>query len=109
MKKAIPFIMVAGIGVFGCSQKSESEKGSTSKSVQGFTRLKPAFAAPDSFKVGLGKVFEGYANIESALAHDNFAQAKDAFQSMHTILHILQPDGLDSSGKVIGILWMALL
>ncbi len=100
MKKTIPFIIVAGIGVFGCSQKSEREKESTSMSAQESTRPKPAFAAPDSFKVGLGKVFEGYTNIESALAHDNFAQAKDAFQSMHTILHILQTDGLDSSGKV---------
>jgi Cu(I)/Ag(I) efflux system membrane fusion protein len=60
---------------------------------------KPASPVPDSFQAGIGKVYDGYLGIESALAHDDFKGAKDAFQSMHAVLHVLPKDRLDSAQK----------
>ena len=59
----------------------------------------PVATVPDSFQAGIGKVYDGYLQIESALAHDDFNGAKDAFQSMHAILHMLPKDVLDSAQK----------
>jgi membrane fusion protein, copper/silver efflux system len=60
---------------------------------------KPVFPVPDTFKAALGKVFEGYARVQSALAQDSLAKAKEAFSSMHALLHMMPKDGLDSSAK----------
>lgn len=69
---------------------TETKKGNTSEK-------KPIYAAPDTFKAALGKVFEGYANIQAALAQDDLAKAKEAFSSMHAILHMMPKQGLESS------------
>lgn len=61
---------------------------------------KPEFAAPDSFKAGIGKVYAGYLQIESALAQDDFPGAKSAFETMHVALHTLPKDGLDSLARI---------
>jgi Cu(I)/Ag(I) efflux system membrane fusion protein len=54
---------------------------------------------PDSFQAGIGKVYDGYLRIESALAHDDFTGAKEAFQTMHAVLHVIPKDRLDSVQK----------
>lgn len=59
------------------------------------TQPKPIYTAPDTFKAALGKVFEGYAKIQVALAQDDLAMAKEAFSSMHATLHMMPKEGLD--------------
>ena len=49
--------------------------------------------------MGIGKVYAGYLQIESSLAHDDFAKAKEAFEGMHVVLHTLPMDGLDTIAK----------
>lgn len=61
--------------------------------------LSPAFAAPDAFKSALVKVFAGYTSIQSALAQDDLAAAKEAFSSMHAVLHMMPKEGLDSAAN----------
>lgn len=60
----------------------------------------PAFAVPDTFKAALGKVYRGYTLIQTALAQDDLPQAKEAFSSMHAILHMMPKDGMDAAAKV---------
>ena len=88
-----------------CNKKSEQPKGSgnsgnASAPINRVEKQQPTFVASDSFKVGLGNVYNGYLKVESALAKDDFILAKEEFQSMHGILHMLQSDGLDTLGKV---------
>lgn len=61
--------------------------------------LKPTIAVPDTFKVALGKVFDGYIRIQSALALDDLPKAKEEFSSMHAKLHVIPKKGLDSAAK----------
>jgi membrane fusion protein, copper/silver efflux system len=99
MKLSFSVLFSLGFLLLGCNQKSKIEKDAAP--LQAKESLTPArkFTVPDTFKAGLGRVYEGYEKIESALAHDDFPRAKEAFQSMHGILHTLPVDGLDSSGK----------
>lgn len=88
-----------------CDKKSEQPKaagnsGNASTPIKMVEKQQPPFVASDSFKVGLGNVYNGYLKVESALAKDDFILAKEEFQSMHGILHMLQSDGLDTLGKV---------
>ena len=61
--------------------------------------LKPSLAVPDTFKAALGKVFEGYSQIQVALAQDDLPKAKEAFSSMHAVLHMMPKEGLKSLAK----------
>jgi Cu(I)/Ag(I) efflux system membrane fusion protein len=109
MKKSIVAITAAGLLFAACGEKESAaaktdakppEKGAAQPAMP-----KPPFAATDSFKTGLGKVYEGYTQVETALAHDDFAGARAAFGAMHGILHMIQTDGLDSAAKAY---WVAL-
>jgi|GEM_PF-1559390 len=57
------------------------------------------FAAPDAFKSTLEKVFDGYLGVQTALAQDDLPTAKEAFSSMHAVLHTIPTGGLDSNAK----------
>lgn len=113
MKMSVSILSCLGMLIAGCNQKSKTEKEEASAapkvsapaSTSTSTSPPPKFAAPETFKAGLGKVYQGYEKIESALAHDDFPKAKEAFQSMHGILHMQQTEGLDSAGKAY---WRAL-
>jgi Cu(I)/Ag(I) efflux system membrane fusion protein len=61
--------------------------------------IKPSLVVPDTFKAALGKVFEGYSQIQAALAQDDLPKAKEAFSSMHAVLHMMPLEGLDSMAK----------
>lgn len=99
MKSSRALGLALGVLLAACNQKAQVEKEPTPLEAKAAAVPAHKFAAPDSFKVGLGKVFEGYERMESALAHDDFPKAKEAFHSMHGLLHVVQTDGLDSSGK----------
>lgn len=99
MKISLSMLSCLGILFAGCNQKAGKEKEAAPSPPEASAAPSPRFAAPDTFKAGLGKVYEGYGKIESALAHDDFPKAMEAFQSMHGILHMLQTEGLDSAGK----------
>jgi membrane fusion protein, copper/silver efflux system len=100
MKKSILVFSTLGLLLSACGKKESTASKADAKPPEASTAQsvipKPAFAATDSFKTGLGKVYEGYTHIESALAHDDFAGAQAAFSSMHGILHVIQTDGMDS-------------
>ena len=103
MKSLAISLLIMGITFIGCNKKTQEVKENgipdTTALVVAAVTPKFAFVASDSFKVVLGKVYEGYVEIESALAHDDFEKAKEAFNGMHAILHMVPTDGLDSSGK----------
>ncbi len=61
--------------------------------------IQNTFATPDSFKAGIGKIYEGYLNVQTDLANDDFKTAIDAFSSMHGLIHMLPEEGLDSLTK----------
>ena len=90
-------MMLAGAALLfsACNEKPapQSQPDSLSKREV----AKPAFSVPDTFKVALGNVFEGYTRIQSALAQDDLARAQAAFSSMHALLHMMPKEGLDSS------------
>lgn len=56
-------------------------------------------AIPDPFKIALRKVLDGYLQIQAALAQDDSAGAKEAFSSMHAVLHMMPTEVLDSATK----------
>ncbi|MEO6097401.1 MAG: DUF3347 domain-containing protein [Fibrobacteria bacterium] len=101
MKKSIIAFAAAGLVLAACGKKDSTAGKTDAKTPQPAAAQpvisKHVFAATDSFKTGLGGVYEGYAKIESALAHDDFAGAQAAFGSMHGILHMIQTDGMDSA------------
>jgi Cu(I)/Ag(I) efflux system membrane fusion protein len=82
-----------------CNEKSEPEmKPDAPRTEQEAAPIRaPAFAAPEGFNAALGKAFDGYALIQKALAQDDLAGAKEAFSSMHAVLHMMPKEGLDSS------------
>lgn len=98
--KAI-YILIAGatLNFYACNKKADPEIQSKAPEPQqaAATSPKPRFQVPDTFKVALGKVFEGYAGIQSALAQDDLAKSKEAFSTMHAMLHMMPKEGLDSS------------
>lgn len=61
------------------------------------TVLAPTYSVPDTFKAALGQVLDGYAGIQAALARDDLPTAKEAFSSMHGVLHAMPEEGLDSA------------
>jgi len=99
MKKSLLCLTAIGILFAACDKKPDAEAKPEAKPAAAPAAPRHAYAAPDSFKAGLDKVYQGYANIESALAHDDFEGAKAAFGTMHGILHVIQTEGLDSAAK----------
>ncbi len=97
MKYRILFI--TAVFFVACDKKSDTPPTVKSLTKNNTQVLAHTYAVPDSFKVGIGKVYEGYLNVQQALAADDFPKAKDAFSSMHGILHMLPEDGLDSLAK----------
>lgn len=52
-------------------------------------------AVPQPFQASLGKVYAGYLAMQAALDQDDLPKAKEAFHSLHAILHTLPLEGLD--------------
>ena len=97
MRYTISTLMLAGSLLGACDKKEEPKTTIPAPGKAEADFAKPEFTAPDAFKVGLGKVYSGYLQIESSLAHDDFQQAKEAFQTMHTVLHVVSEEGLDTT------------
>jgi Cu(I)/Ag(I) efflux system membrane fusion protein len=96
MKYTVSILTAAGLLAGACNKKQESPDAKASAPQAEAPAFKPEYAAPDSFQVGLGKVYQGYLKIEVALAHDDLQGAKDAFQGMHAVLHTLPTEGMDT-------------
>lgn len=103
MKPTSIYSLIAAALLLGCGKKEEPAQSSRTEPHAGASPQsaspEPVAGVPDSFQVGIGKVYDGYLQIESALAHDDFEKAKAAFQSMHAVLHMLPKDALDSAKR----------
>ena len=101
MKAFYSLIAGAALTLSACKDKADPAIQSKAPEVkqEATTGAKPEYQVPDTFKVALGKVFQGYARIQSALAQDDLAKSKDAFSHMHALLHMMPKDVLDSSAK----------
>ncbi|MEO7424164.1 MAG: DUF3347 domain-containing protein [Fibrobacteria bacterium] len=99
MKYTLSILAAAGLLVGACDKKQDSADAKASAQKAEAPVFKPEYASPDSFQVGLGKVYQGYLKIEGALAHDDFQGAKDAFQGMHAVLHMLPTEGMDTAAS----------
>ena len=105
--KIIPIIpiLIGGTALWlaACGEKPDSgektESAAPASDASAPARPDPAFAVPDTFKAALGKVFEGYVGMQGALAQDDLTQAKEAFNSMHAVLHMMPTDSLDPAAK----------
>lgn len=92
----------AAFDLSACNKKADPETQSKTQKTKrvAATSQKPKHSVPDTFKVALGKVFEGYTRTQSALAKDDLLKSSQAFSTMHALLHMMPKDGLDSSAKV---------
>jgi membrane fusion protein, copper/silver efflux system len=105
MQRNLIYALATAAALIACNKKGEqAQTARTEPQVEDAPQsqtppAKPTATVPDSFQAGIGKVYEGYLRIESALAHDDFKGAKEAFQSMHAVLHVLPKGGLDSVQK----------
>lgn len=99
MKSIFALITGSALMLSACQENASREaKPATTETKKGkASEKKPLYAAPDTFKAAMGKAFEGYANIQAALAQDDLAKAKEAFSSMHATLHMMPKEGLDGS------------
>lgn len=102
--KFAEFVLTGVIALLfsGCKDKSvpEPSKPGARPGTEAVPDPSPsagAFAVPDSFKAAMGKVYQGYSEMQEALARDDLAKAKAGFESMHTVLHMMPKDGLDPS------------
>lgn len=95
--------LMAGSVLFlsACKDKTASETQSAAPAIkqEPAPHPEPVYAVPDTFKAALGKVFDGYAGIQIALAQDDLEKAKLAFSNMHGILHMMPIDQLDPTAK----------
>lgn len=99
MKKSITILAAAGLFLAACNKKETPQSAAAAPTKQVAQEVHPEYVTPDSFQIGIGKVYAGYLQIESSLAHDDFAKAKEAFEGMHLVLHTLPMDGLDTTAK----------
>lgn len=103
MKPVMAISIAAAMALWACGKKSDQAEAPrmVPEAAEVPKAATPEHVAPisDSFQAGIGKVYEGYLRIESALAHDDFKGAKSAFESMHAVLHVLPKGELDSSQK----------
>lgn len=79
--------------------KSQASAPEAKRDTTPVVATQPPIAMPDTFKIALGKVYEGYTLIQAALAQDDLPKAKEALSSMHAILHMMPKDGLDATAK----------
>jgi membrane fusion protein, copper/silver efflux system len=97
------YLLIAGSTLMfaACNKKAapETQLPSSEPKLEDARILNKHAATPDTFKIALRKVFEGYLQIQTALAQDDFAGAKEAFSSMHAVLHMMPTEGLDSAAK----------
>lgn len=101
--RATPFLFAGCLlALIACKEKASPETGAVGKPETAAEKTPPAglapeLAVPDTFQAALGKVYEGYTLIQTALAQDDLAQAKAAFSSMHAVLHMMPKDGMDAA------------
>lgn len=96
--KYLPSIIAASaLALLACKEKAAPKSEPAKTPVE--SAAKPAIAAPDTFKAALGRVYDGYIGIQEALAQDDFGKAKEAFSSMHGLLHMMPKEGLDSMAR----------
>src|SRR3954466_4376202 len=100
MKHSLVILAAAGMLFLACNKKSESGQAGAPAARAEIISPKPAFAASDSFKADIGKVYAGYLNVEGALAHDDFQKAKEALQAMPGQLQAIPSKGLDTAGAM---------
>jgi len=93
--KALYSIIVATTIAMAIPQLS---KGDSPSAIQA-SQSKSSFVVPDRFKIGLGKAFAGYLNIQEALAHDEFQKGKISSDSMLGSLKGIRTSGLNSAAK----------
>jgi hypothetical protein len=58
-----------------------------------------SYAAPDAFRASLAKVYEAYLIVANALADGQEVLSANAASAMHSRLHEVPPEGLDSAAK----------
>jgi hypothetical protein len=101
MKAFYSLMAGAALTLSACKDKAgpEMQAKAPEQKLEAATIPTPKYLVPDTFKVALGKVFEGYARIQSALAQDDLAKSKEAFSRMHALLHMMPKEGLDAPAK----------
>lgn len=98
MKPFLAWLAGALLLFSACQKKETRPEAQAEPSDAGkVTVLTPAYPVPDTFKAALGKVLDGYARIHAALSRDDMPGAKEAFSSMHGVLHMMPEEGLDSA------------
>ncbi len=102
MKRMQTLLAASVLAFAACKEKAAPEGKAADPANQSANQSqvaapKPAFAAPDTFKTALGRLYEGYLGMQSALAQDDFEKAKSAFSSMHGLLHTMPKDSLDGA------------
>jgi membrane fusion protein, copper/silver efflux system len=98
MKPCLALLTGATLLLSACRETAKPpERPAGSENAGKVTVLTPTHAVPDTFKAALGKVLDGYAGIHAALARDDLQAAKQAFSSMHGLLHVMPKEGLDSA------------
>src|SRR5437762_6844200 len=60
---------------------------------------KPSPGTPDAFKAGIGKAYQGYLNIQQALANDDLQKAKKGAESMLGSLKGVPAKGLSATAQ----------
>ncbi|HLP41714.1 MAG TPA: DUF3347 domain-containing protein [Fibrobacteria bacterium] len=100
----IPTLLAgAALAIAACNEKTTPKTKSSESAPAARTAAEaassPSFAVPDTFKAALGKVFDGYAALQTALAQDDLAKAKEAFNGMHVVLHMMPKDSLNTAAK----------
>lgn len=103
--KTTPLVLAASLlALMACKDKTSRNAESTADPapLAGQTQpagAEPVFAVPDTFRNALGQVYDGYTRIQAALAQDDLPGAKEAFSTMHAVLHMLPKEGLDASAR----------
>ena len=65
----------------------------------GKTPQAKTYASPDAFRASLAQVYEAYLIVENALADGQEVLGANAASAMHSRLHEVPPEGLDSAAK----------
>ncbi len=103
MKKLSILMAGASLWMIACNEKSRPQsppaiQAPPAQAAPAAAR-QPHVAVPDTFKTALGEVYEGYTRIQTALAQDDLAKAKEALDAMHAVLHMMPKEGLEPAAK----------
>ena len=79
--------------------KPQSAKEAAPATTQAGHLSKSDPAASAHFQIGIGKLYEGYLNIQQALAKDDFKESKTGALSLFGLLKAVPATGLDKSTK----------